>query len=151
MDDACRMQMAVIGVPVILVIRENSVTKANVGYHCRKSELYFRFENRYRIIFTAKPCAEGFEGEKCQYSTNDNCSPNPCLNGGKCINGKNWFLCECTAGFTGPECRININECSSNPCTLGSTCVDGIASYKCICPPGRKGSKCELSNSSIII
>ena len=54
-------------------------------------------------------------------------------------------MCECTPGFTGLECRTNINECSSNPCFTGSTCVDGIDSYKCICPPGMKGDKCDMS------
>lgn len=74
----------------------------------------------------------------------DDCKSNPCFNDGHCIDGINWFMCECTPGFTGPDCRININECISNPCVEGSTCVDSINDYKCICPPLKTGKNCEI-------
>ena len=28
-------------------------------------------------------------------------------NGGRCIDGINWYLCECVNGFAGPDCRIS--------------------------------------------
>lgn len=28
-------------------------------------------------------------------------------NGGICVDGVNWFRCECAAGFAGPDCRIS--------------------------------------------
>lgn len=84
-----------------------------------------------------------FEGERCQFSANNYCNPSPCFNGGKCINGKNWFQCECLPGFTGPDCRLNVDECASNPCAQGATCIDGDARYECLCPPGRRGTKCD--------
>lgn len=87
-------------------------------------------------------CRDGFEGNHCQDDVND-CSPQPCYNGGKCIDGINWFLCECANGFTGPDCRINVNDCASNPCGYGATCIDGIGDYQCICPPGRRGRNCN--------
>ena len=71
-------------------------------------------------------------------------------NGGKCIDGDNWYVCECAEGFSGPDCRINKNECASNPCTYGSTCIDGIASFRCICPPGRTGELCETGQLLIL-
>ncbi|KAG8514465.1 Protein jagged-2 [Galemys pyrenaicus] len=74
--------------------------------------------------------------------TND-CNPLPCYNGGVCVDGVNWFRCECAAGFAGPDCRINIDECQSSPCAYGATCVDEINGYRCSCPPGRTGPRCQ--------
>ena len=32
----------------------------------------------------------------------------PCsYNGGICVDGVNWFRCECAPGFAGPDCRIS--------------------------------------------
>lgn len=34
--------------------------------------------------------------------------PLPCsYNGGICVDGVNWFRCECAPGFAGPDCRIS--------------------------------------------
>ena len=34
--------------------------------------------------------------------------PLPCsYNGGVCVDGVNWFRCECAPGFAGPDCRIS--------------------------------------------
>ncbi|KAL0602705.1 Protein jagged-2 [Plecturocebus cupreus] len=74
--------------------------------------------------------------------TND-CNPLPCYNGGICVDGVNWFRCECAPGFAGPDCRINIDECQSSPCAYGATCVDEINGYRCSCPPGRAGPRCQ--------
>lgn len=64
-------------------------------------------------------------------------------NGGICVDGVNWFRCECAPGFAGPDCRININECQSSPCAYGATCVDEINGFRCICPLGRTGTRCQ--------
>ena len=70
-------------------------------------------------------CVAGYTDKNC--STNiDDCSPNPCLNGGTCTDGINDYTCECVAGFTGRNCSINIDDCSPNPCLNGGTCTDGI-------------------------
>ncbi|TNN36495.1 Protein jagged-2 [Liparis tanakae] len=63
-------------------------------------------------------------------------------NGGICVDGVNWFRCECAPGFAGPDCRINMDECQSSPCAGGSTCVDEINGYRCVCPPGYAGPRC---------
>lgn len=34
-------------------------------------------------------------------------SPFPSYNGGICVDGVNWFRCECAPGFAGPDCRIS--------------------------------------------
>ncbi|GLD73262.1 protein jagged-2-like protein [Lates japonicus] len=64
-------------------------------------------------------------------------------NGGICVDGVNWFRCECAPGFAGPDCRINIDECQSSPCAEGSTCMDEINGYRCVCPPGHAGPRCQ--------
>jgi uncharacterized repeat protein (TIGR01451 family) len=38
----------------------------------------------------------------------DNCSPNPCLNGGTCTDGINSFTCTCTPDFTGTLCETPV-------------------------------------------
>ena len=37
----------------------------------------------------------------------DNCDPNPCLNGGSCIDGVNTFTCQCALNFTGMTCETS--------------------------------------------
>ena len=37
----------------------------------------------------------------------DNCSPNPCNNGGACTDGVDSYTCTCVAGFTGDICEIS--------------------------------------------
>jgi hypothetical protein len=34
----------------------------------------------------------------------DDCSPNPCVNGGTCADGIDDFTCTCVGGYTGPTC-----------------------------------------------
>lgn len=28
-------------------------------------------------------------------------------NSGTCVDGENWYRCECAPGFAGPDCRIS--------------------------------------------
>ena len=37
----------------------------------------------------------------------DNCSPNPCNNGGMCTDGVDVYTCTCLGGFTGDNCEIS--------------------------------------------
>jgi len=77
------------------------------------------------------------------------CSPNPCQNGGVCIDSNNsttpYFACNCPNGYTGQNCEIGkwveflilqirklilnfwsyswlLAPCYSNPCLNGATC-----------------------------
>ncbi len=36
----------------------------------------------------------------------DECSPNPCLNDGTCVDGINEFTCQCANGWEGKQCDI---------------------------------------------
>ena len=59
-----------------------------------------------------------------------------------CESRQGMYHCNCQAGFTGPQCDINVDECSSSPCVHG-ICEDGINQYDCVCSKGYWGNNCE--------
>jgi len=56
--------------------------------------------------------------------------------------------CECTNGFLGENCDIQINDCSSNPCQNGGTCLDKLDGFECYCSSSYSGQVCEKPASS---
>lgn len=42
----------------------------------------------------------------------DNCSSNPCQNGGICTNTFMGYTCKCTDAWTGTNCNEDVNECA---------------------------------------
>ncbi|XP_061546314.1 protein eyes shut homolog isoform X4 [Phycodurus eques] len=68
----------------------------------------------------------------------------PCANGGHCVlNNGNSYTCICRPGWSGYNCRTNVNDCVQHWCQNGATCVDEIDGYSCLCPIGFSGSFCE--------
>ncbi|KAF0028409.1 hypothetical protein F2P81_019496 [Scophthalmus maximus] len=55
-------------------------------------------------------CNSGWQGVNCDQNTNE-CSSNPCQNGGTCTDGTDGFTCTCTAQWTGPLCQNAQQEC----------------------------------------
>ncbi|CAB1449409.1 unnamed protein product, partial [Pleuronectes platessa] len=55
-------------------------------------------------------CNSGWQGANCDQNINE-CSSNPCQNGGTCTDGTNGFTCTCTAQWTGPNCQTSQQEC----------------------------------------
>lgn len=49
-------------------------------------------------------CNPGWEGVTCNQNINE-CSSNPCQNGGTCTDLVNGFSCTCTAQWTGLFCQ----------------------------------------------
>lgn len=49
-------------------------------------------------------CNSGWQGVNCDQNINE-CTSNPCLNGGTCTDGVNGFTCSCTAQWTGALCQ----------------------------------------------
>ena len=39
------------------------------------------------------------------YIDADECSSNPCFNGGSCIDGVNSYKCSCAPGYIGANCK----------------------------------------------
>ncbi|MDP6946424.1 MAG: calcium-binding EGF-like domain-containing protein, partial [Myxococcota bacterium] len=74
----------------------------------------------------------------------DDCDPNPCDNGGTCVDGVNTFDCECLEGYGGDHCESDIDDCDPNPCDNGGACTDtGANAFECECPDGFTGETCE--------
>ena len=86
----------------------------------------------------------GFTGSNCHVDI-DECSSNPCRNGGVCTDLINSFRCTCPIGFAGERCDQIVNDCGyDNPCLNGGTCRNnGYNSYVCDCQRGFSGHRCE--------
>ena len=76
------------------------------------------------------------------------CTPNPCENGGTCIDLVNAYSCACVPGYTDDNCTTNIDECSPDPCENGGTCTDLVNAYSCACLPGYTDDNCATSIDS---
>uniref|UniRef100_A0AAV2JPI9 Protein eyes shut homolog n=1 Tax=Knipowitschia caucasica TaxID=637954 RepID=A0AAV2JPI9_KNICA len=88
-------------------------------------------------------CSAGFEGSWCEIDTNE-CTSDPCHNGGFCVDGVNGYRCECKMGFFGLQCEQDVDECASNPCQNGATCQNLENMFLCTCVPGYFGVCCDL-------
>ncbi|XP_019639431.1 PREDICTED: uncharacterized protein LOC109481341 isoform X1 [Branchiostoma belcheri] len=94
---------------------------------------------------SCEPCAAGSvsaAGSGTCSNINE-CSSNPCRNGGICNDETNRYSCTCRAGYTGYNCQTNINECASNPCRNGGNCVDGVNRFTCECQGNYMGTLCD--------
>jgi len=45
----------------------------------------------------------------------EDCSPNPCQNGGTCVDGVNSYTCTCATGWTGTNCETMTCPCEALP------------------------------------
>lgn len=73
------------------------------------------------------------------------CTSDPCLNGGSCVDEHDGFQCVCPVGYTGTRCQTNIDDCAHRPCLNGGTCLDGLESFTCRCVPGFLGTLCQTN------
>ena len=51
-----------------------------------------------------------FFGLRIYFQDIDECSSNPCLNGGSCVDHLNGYTCSCLIGYTGVHCQTGIHE-----------------------------------------
>ena len=93
-------------------------------------------------------CHDGYKGDVCE---DIDCLTNDCSGNGVCIDNMNSLTrlstgsCNCSTGFTGRVCEININDCLSNPCHERGHCVDGVNLFQCACDPGFTGDRCQTN------
>lgn len=71
-------------------------------------------------------------------SSVETCRPNPCLNGGKCLNSAVRKTCQCSSHFTGLFCALT--QCELEPCLFG-ICELTTTGYHCRCQAGYTGKR----------
>jgi hypothetical protein len=59
--------------------------------------------------------------EVCYQTPDEHCAPNPCQNGGACIDGVNSYACQCAGGYTGPNCATPPVVCTPDFATWSNT------------------------------
>lgn len=52
------------------------------------------------------------------------CEPDPCQNGGTCVDGSNTHTCECVDGFGGDDCENPLSWCERQPLPAGVAQAD---------------------------
>uniref|UniRef100_A0A2C9M9H4 Uncharacterized protein n=1 Tax=Biomphalaria glabrata TaxID=6526 RepID=A0A2C9M9H4_BIOGL len=95
-------------------------------------------------------CKDNLLGARCSYGKY--CWPNPCKQGGTCVEGPTAPLCDCAAGYQGLYCDKSTNPCDSSPCQHDSTCHSEPGSgYICNCSVGYSGRNCELYEPPLLL
>eukprot|EP00051_Salpingoeca_urceolata_P023612 m.403867 g.403867 ORF g.403867 m.403867 type:complete len:822 (-) comp20123_c1_seq2:123-2588(-) len=89
-------------------------------------------------------CEPGWESAHCDVDT-DECTPNPCDNGGTCSEPEiNSYECDCGTNWIGSECqfvhRCNVDEpCANGNCTMN----ENTGAYSCACDAGWTSTNCD--------
>ncbi|KAJ8410513.1 hypothetical protein AAFF_G00194170 [Aldrovandia affinis] len=72
-----------------------------------------------------------------KYYDGDQCSPNPCLNGGSCTDTIGGYSCECKELYKGQNCERDVSQCHSDgPLSCDHFCRPSFSSYQCSCADG---------------
>ena len=95
-------------------------------------------------------CIEGYTGATCDVIIEDDCSSQPCLNGGSCEGDVSGFICSCVVGFIGTLCdeRMPFQESCDDVMCINGTCNE--LSFLCDCQSGFTGAFCDVEVNECI-
>ncbi|XP_044011009.1 cubilin [Aphidius gifuensis] len=84
--------------------------------------------------------------------TTNQCTSNPCSNGGTCIRIYDGYQCICPSTWEGLNCATDVNECArffgtDLGCQNGATCTNLPGSYRCGCTTNWSGIHCTQKSS----
>lgn len=101
-------------------------------------------------------CQPGFTGIHCEEDINE-CSPNPCQNGGTCENLPGNYTCHCPlddfsrTAYGGQNCSDVLIGCTHHQCLNNGTCIPHFRNdqhgFSCLCPSGYTGPLCEIATT----
>ncbi|KAH8370982.1 hypothetical protein KR093_005865, partial [Drosophila rubida] len=83
----------------------------------------------------------------------DECTSNPCKNGGTCHDAYKSFQCVCPPNWQGVTCEDDVNECFDLAstdlavCMNDAQCINTPGSYRCVCRTGYTGVHCRLQHN----
>ncbi|XP_033347146.1 cubilin [Bombus vosnesenskii] len=106
---------------------------------------------RIHMMARVKRIEEKVKSIELKLKTNE-CSSNPCLNGGTCQDLYEGYQCHCPSNWEGPNCVVDVNECvrllgTDLGCQNGATCHNLPGSYSCDCTAGWYGLHCTKKSS----
>lgn len=94
-------------------------------------------------------CFEYYTGVACQIDPRQ-CSQNPCLNNGTCLEDlvNSTYTCICDdTGYYGDYCQLNTDYCHNETCSYQGTCyVNPMREAECSCHSDYEGLKCEIES-----
>ncbi|KAH0619448.1 hypothetical protein JD844_000091 [Phrynosoma platyrhinos] len=111
-------------------------------------EVHFVCDPGFRLMGSeTRTCLENrtWSGQAPSCKNVNDCTSNPCANGGTCVDGIQSYSCQCARGWSGSTCQLplysDVDEChvfqsSRHTRICLHECVNLPGSYQCICPEG---------------
>lgn len=148
---------------MISSILTSSITIHILFHYSPKPELAIHFHRLYMEIlwifyfwseyWQFQPILYYLTGIHCEEDI-DECSSNPCQNGGTCENLPGHYTCHCPFDnhsgtfYGGRNCSDILLGCAHHQCLNNGICIphfqNGQHGFSCLCPSGYTGSLCEL-------
>ncbi|BFZ08590.1 hypothetical protein BsWGS_11629 [Bradybaena similaris] len=103
------------------------------------NKAHFTLKNRVQLALEAHfKCGNSYYGATCS----QHCVPRDDYTGHYTCNQKDGTKI-CLNGWTGVDCKTDVDDCIGNRCQNGAACKDLLKKYECICPAAYTGSLCE--------
>ncbi|KFR02986.1 Fibulin-7, partial [Nipponia nippon] len=96
--------------PVVLLNGRILGQSMRVGH-----DVHFVCDAGFRLVGSqTRPCRHNrtWSGTQPFCRSIDDCSSNPCANGGTCVDGNQGYTCLCPRGWSGPSCHSPIYACT---------------------------------------